>query len=97
MDSTTARVLYSLPAHCPHAALAPGGKTAFDPAGAMCSACRCSGAARPGLEGRPAWPTSGRADVHSREDRDSMELLHTAHVPAGAGPFPTILALHGWG
>lgn len=26
-----------------------------------------------------------------------MELLHTAHVPAGAGPFPTILALHGWG
>ncbi len=27
----------------------------------------------------------------------SMELLHTAHVPAGDGPFPTILALHGWG
>lgn len=26
-----------------------------------------------------------------------MELLHTAHVPAGQGPFPTILALHGWG
>ena len=26
-----------------------------------------------------------------------MELLHTAHVPAGNGPFPTILALHGWG
>ncbi|MCA9506271.1 MAG: alpha/beta fold hydrolase [Myxococcota bacterium] len=26
-----------------------------------------------------------------------MELLHTAHVPAGAGPFPTILALHGFG
>jgi phospholipase/carboxylesterase len=26
-----------------------------------------------------------------------MELLHTAHVPAGSGPFPTILALHGWG
>jgi phospholipase/carboxylesterase len=26
-----------------------------------------------------------------------MELLHTAHVPAGRGPFPTILALHGWG
>ncbi len=26
-----------------------------------------------------------------------MELLHTAHVPAGGGPFPTILALHGWG
>jgi phospholipase/carboxylesterase len=26
-----------------------------------------------------------------------MELLHTAHVPAGAGPFPTVLALHGWG
>ena len=27
----------------------------------------------------------------------SMDLLHTVHVPSGAGPFPTILALHGWG
>lgn len=26
-----------------------------------------------------------------------MELLHTAHVPAGKGPFPTMIALHGWG
>lgn len=26
-----------------------------------------------------------------------MNLLHTAHVPAGPGPFPTILAIHGWG
>lgn len=26
-----------------------------------------------------------------------MELMHTAHVPAGRGPFPTILALHGFG
>ena len=26
-----------------------------------------------------------------------MKLLHTAHVPAGDGPFPTIIALHGWG
>jgi phospholipase/carboxylesterase len=26
-----------------------------------------------------------------------MNLLHTVHVPAGDGPFPTILALHGWG
>lgn len=26
-----------------------------------------------------------------------MDLLHTAHVPAGEGPFPTIVALHGWG
>ena len=26
-----------------------------------------------------------------------MDLLHTVHVPAGRGPFPTILALHGWG
>lgn len=26
-----------------------------------------------------------------------MELLYTAHVPAGEGPFPTVLALHGWG
>ena len=26
-----------------------------------------------------------------------MELLYTAHVPDGEGPFPTIVALHGWG
>jgi phospholipase/carboxylesterase len=26
-----------------------------------------------------------------------MDLLYTAHVPAGDGPHPTILALHGWG
>lgn len=26
-----------------------------------------------------------------------MELLHTAHVPEGDGPFPTIVAIHGWG
>lgn len=26
-----------------------------------------------------------------------MDLMHTAHVPAGEGPFPTVLALHGWG
>ncbi len=26
-----------------------------------------------------------------------MDLLYTAHVPPGEGPFPTILALHGWG
>jgi phospholipase/carboxylesterase len=26
-----------------------------------------------------------------------MDLLYTAHVPPGGGPFPTILALHGWG
>jgi phospholipase/carboxylesterase len=26
-----------------------------------------------------------------------MKLLHAAHVPAGDGPFPTILVLHGWG
>lgn len=26
-----------------------------------------------------------------------MNLLYTAHVPAGEGPFPTVLALHGWG
>jgi len=26
-----------------------------------------------------------------------MELMHTSHVPAGEGPFPTIFALHGWG
>jgi phospholipase/carboxylesterase len=26
-----------------------------------------------------------------------MELLYTAHVPAGPGPHPTIVLLHGWG
>lgn len=26
-----------------------------------------------------------------------MNLLHTAHVPSGEGPFPTIVAIHGWG
>jgi phospholipase/carboxylesterase len=26
-----------------------------------------------------------------------MQLLHTAHVPAGDGPFPLVLAVHGWG
>ncbi len=26
-----------------------------------------------------------------------MELLYTAHVPPGDGPFPTVIALHGWG
>src|SRR5687767_14441295 len=26
-----------------------------------------------------------------------MELLHTAHIPAGDGPFPTVILLHGWG
>ncbi|MCP3985926.1 MAG: hypothetical protein GY723_16210 [bacterium] len=26
-----------------------------------------------------------------------MDLMYTAHVPPGEGPFPTILALHGWG
>ena len=26
-----------------------------------------------------------------------MNLLHAAHIPVGDGPFPTVLALHGWG
>jgi phospholipase/carboxylesterase len=26
-----------------------------------------------------------------------MDLLYAAHVPAGDGPFPTVLLLHGWG
>ncbi len=26
-----------------------------------------------------------------------MDLLHTAYVPPGDGPHPTVLALHGWG
>jgi phospholipase/carboxylesterase len=25
------------------------------------------------------------------------QLLHTAHVPAGEGPFPTLILIHGWG
>lgn len=27
----------------------------------------------------------------------ATDLLHTAHVPAGKGPFPTLILLHGWG
>ncbi len=27
----------------------------------------------------------------------AMNLMHTVHVPAGDGPFPTLVALHGWG
>ncbi|MDJ0865948.1 MAG: dienelactone hydrolase family protein [Myxococcota bacterium] len=27
----------------------------------------------------------------------AMELLHNVQVPPGEGPFPTVLALHGWG
>lgn len=26
-----------------------------------------------------------------------MSLLYTAHVPSGPGPFPAVIALHGWG
>jgi phospholipase/carboxylesterase len=26
-----------------------------------------------------------------------LDLLYTAHVPRGSGPFPTVLAIHGWG
>ncbi len=26
-----------------------------------------------------------------------MDLLYTAHIPAGDGPFPTVFLLHGWG
>ncbi|MEM9291251.1 MAG: dienelactone hydrolase family protein [Acidobacteriota bacterium] len=26
-----------------------------------------------------------------------MDLVHAAQVPAGEGPFPTLVALHGWG
>jgi phospholipase/carboxylesterase len=26
-----------------------------------------------------------------------MKLLHTAYVPEGDGPFPTVIAIHGWG
>ena len=31
------------------------------------------------------------------ETQNQMSLLYTAHVPAGDGPFPSIIALHGWG
>ncbi len=27
----------------------------------------------------------------------AVDLLYTAHVPAGEGPFPTVVFLHGWG
>jgi len=27
----------------------------------------------------------------------ALDLMYTAHVPAGHGPFPTVLALHGYG
>jgi phospholipase/carboxylesterase len=27
----------------------------------------------------------------------ASDLLYTAHVPAGEGPFPTLILLHGWG
>lgn len=27
----------------------------------------------------------------------AMDLLHTAYVPPGEGPFPAVIALHGWG
>jgi phospholipase/carboxylesterase len=27
----------------------------------------------------------------------ASELLHTAHVPGGEGPFPTLFLMHGWG
>jgi phospholipase/carboxylesterase len=27
----------------------------------------------------------------------ASELLYAAHVPGGAGPFPTVILLHGWG
>ena len=32
-----------------------------------------------------------------RGNDEMMHLLHTAYEPAGEGPHPTILALHGWG
>jgi len=43
---------------------------------------------------------AARASDDDRSERSilaTVELLYTAHVPAGAGPFPTIIALHGWG
>lgn len=32
-----------------------------------------------------------------RGNCEQMQLVHTAYEPAGEGPHPTILALHGWG
>jgi phospholipase/carboxylesterase len=46
---------------------------------------------------RGAEPTVRQPIKVKKRSRSSMELLHTAHVPAGRGPFPTILALHGFG
>jgi phospholipase/carboxylesterase len=31
------------------------------------------------------------------ESRHAMDLIHTLYEPAGGGPHPTIIALHGWG
>ena len=56
-------------------------------------------AAGPGGVGRKAeaaWRQLGPARP-SRYPAPAMNLLYTAHVPAGDGPFPAILALHGWG
>ena len=30
-------------------------------------------------------------------EKSTEKLAHTAHVPAGDGPFPALIALHGWG
>src|SRR5262249_20370459 len=64
-----------------------------------CRAGSCRGRARPATRGRgrsPGQDSPGRPLPPWRILR-GMDLLHTAHVPAGEGPFPTILALHGWG
>ena len=39
----------------------------------------------------------GRLRAVFRATEERMHLLHTAYEPAGDGPHPTIVALHGWG
>ena len=47
---------------------------------------------------RPPGSAASRLDDPAGTRRIILvELMHTAHVPAGPGPFPTIVALHGFG
>ncbi len=40
----------------------------------------------------------GTAPSVNRHGKDTaLNLFHTAQVPPGEGPFPTLIALHGWG
>jgi len=81
MDSTAARVLY--PPVCPTVRL---------------DRLEASNQSQMPLSGASGpLASSDTTRTLERDRTEFMELLHTAHVPAGPGPFPTILALHGWG